>query len=300
VFRNIGGHWDIHLQAARTFLSMIGTSATNSKSPRDTPERPKRLDVLEQILKDDKGQVLSRNDMLALNHFVTCFIWVDILSYATGLRTFNSVTFDYINLLEDGTLELDKIMGCQNWVFIIMAKIALLEEWKKTHSTEDPNSLNLFSQAAILEALLRRGIDRILTARLGLSGLDLDSSIVTEIFACAAITYLHVVVSGAYPELPEIRESVTRTLTALAGLPERLLIRISWPFAITGCMALGDEQGLFRNWVLKAMQAGTSIGTVWKGLMVVEECWRINRMQVGCEVSWITAMKSLGYKILLC
>jgi C6 transcription factor Pro1 len=301
VFRNIGGHWDIHLQAARTFLSMIGTSATDSKTLRDMPEPPKRLDILDQILKDDKNQFLSRSDMLALNHFVTCFIWVDILSYATGLRTFNSATFDYLNLLEDGTLELNKIMGCQNWVMIIMAKTALLEEWKKQkYPTDNPNSPDLFSQATILEALLRRGIARLINARAELSGLDLDSNIVTELFACAAITYLHVVVSGAYPELPEIRESVTRTLMALAALPQRLLIRISWPFAITGCMALGEEQDLFRSLVLEATQTGANIGTIWKGLMVMEECWRINRNQVGGEVSWTTAMKSLGYKILLC
>lgn len=279
---------------------MMGSTVVDQKSFVATPERPKRLDLMEQILRDDKCRLLSRDDMIALKHFVTSFIWVDILSYASGLRTFNSDTFDYLNLLEDCTLELDKVMGCQNWVMIIMAKIALMEEWKKASQNGDPNSLGLYSQAVILEALLRKGITKLLDTRAKLTGLDLDSNIVTELFACAAITYLHVVVSGAYPETLEIRESVIRTLKALTALPERLLIRISWPFAITGCMALEEDQDLFRYLIIKATQAGEPTGTICKGLAVMEECWRIRRCQIHGEVSWTTAINSLGYKILLC
>ncbi len=65
-------------------------------------------------------------------------------------------------------------------------------------------------------------------------------------------------------------------------------------------MAVGEEQDLCRSLVLRAAQAGENIGTVWKGIMVMEGCWRINRNQVGGEVSGIAAMRSLGYKILLC
>lgn len=290
----------IHLQATRTFLAMIGTSKTDSKSLPDKPKWPRRLDILEQILRDGNGHFLSPNDMLALKHLITCFVWVDILSYASGLRTFDPATFDYLNLLEDGALVLNKLMGCQNWVFIIMTKICLLEEKKKKHPTDNANSLDLVSEATILEVLLKKGISKLLNERAALSGLDLDSNIVTELFARAAVTYLHVVNLGAYPELPEIRESVARTTKALTVLPERLLIRISWPFTITGCMTVGEEQNLFRNFVSKAIQSGENTGTAWKGLMVMEECWRIYRNQIGGEVSWINAMKSLGYKILLC
>jgi hypothetical protein len=326
VFRTLGGNWPIHIQAARTFLSMIGSSSfpsstslsrcASSKSPkyaRNAPERPERLDILEQILKDDKHQFLSPNDAAALKHFVTSFTWVDILSRASGLhppathKHPASQTFDYLPLLEDRTLDLSCVMGCENWVFTGLVRIVLLEHAlaarrdQLTEAPHDPNALDPYSQAAVLEAMFESGIRGLVEARTGVqTEMELHSSLVTELFALAAITYLHVTVSGAYPWFPKVRVSVTRTLAALVALPEGLLIRVSWPFAVTGCMVLEEKQDVVREVVFRAARAGINTGTIWKGMVVIEECWRLRGGKVNAEVSWVTAMKSLGEKILLC
>lgn len=329
MFRTLGGNWPIHTQAARTFLSMIGSStfcpypSSSPKSLKKAPERPPRLDILEQIFKDDKHQLLTQNDTRALKHFVTSFIWVDILSRASGLhpspptsKTTHAASqaqpFDYLPFLEDSTLDLSHLMGCENWVFIGLARIITLEaslhayrETLKPHGATNPTALDLHSQATVLEAMLERGIRGLLEARevTMMTELEMQSSLVTELFALAAITYLHVTVSGAWPFLPAIRANVARSLAVLCALPEELLIRVSWPFAVTGCMVLEEGRGVVRGVVAKAQSAGLNIGTVWKGMLVVEECWRLRDdcgSQVAGEVGWLDAMGSLGEKILLC
>jgi C6 transcription factor Pro1 len=315
VFRTLGGNWPIHIQAARTFLSMIGSSTFRSRpsstSSKDAPERSKRLDILEQILKDDSHRILPRSATAALKHFVTSFVWVDILSRASGfhpspLSLPQAQVFNYLPLLEDSTLDLSRVMGCENWVFTGMARIVCLEaalaaQPRGGGASHDPQALDLHSRATVLQTMLERGIRGLLEARAGLgSELEWQSSLVTELFARAALTYLHVTMVGAWPWLPSIRASVARTVEALEALPEEVLIRVSWPFAVTGCMVLEEKQEAVRGVFSRATRKGVNTGTVWKGMTVVEECWRLRGAGVGVEVSWVNAMESLGEKILLC
>jgi C6 transcription factor Pro1 len=306
---------------------MIGSSSfspsPSSEPPKEAPEPPPRLDILEQILKDDRHQLLTQNNTAALKHFVTSFVWVDILSRASGLHPSPSNSnppapttqpFDYLPLLEDSTLDLSRVMGCENWVFIGLARIITLASCMRaprdqghhpSATDQDSSLLDLHSQATVLEAMLERGLRGLREARArgGLeTELEMHSSLVTELFALAAITYLHVTASGAWPFLPAVRASAARTVAALCALPEELLIRVSWPFAVAGCMVLEEGRGVVRGVVAKAQSRGFNIGTVWKGMLVVEECWRLRDAagEMAVEVSWVDAMGSLGERILLC
>ena len=151
--------------------------------------------------------------------------------------------------------------------------------------------------------MFERGVRGLLDARAemetaGATELERHSSLVTELFALAAITYFHVTISGAWPFLPAIRANVTRTLAALVALPSELLIRVSWPFAVTGCMVLEEGREVLRGVVSRAEMGGHNIGTVWKGCVIVEECWRLR--DKGGEVGWVEAIGGLGEAILLC
>ncbi len=303
----------------------------SSKCAAYAPQQPQRLDILEKVFKNgEEHQLLSSDDTAALKHFVTSFIWVDILSHASGLQNPKHPTsqaFDYLPLLEDSTLDLSHVMGCENWVFISLARIIFLEHALRrrrrdpSSRTPDDNSfpdaLDPYSQAVVLEADLEQRIRGLLEARCAVAtnqtqtqtelDLKLHSSLVTELFALAAITFLHTTVFGANPRLPPIKANVARTMTVLAALPMHLLIRVSWPFTVTGCMALEqDEEGQGQSQAVKevldrAHRAGLNTGTVLKGMFVVEECWRLRRLTgVAVGVSWVDAMKSLGEKILLC
>ena len=57
----------------------------------------------------------------------------------------------------------------------------------------------------------------------------------------------------------------------------------------------------FRGLVERIRAQKQPLGMTWKGLMVMEECWRLRQSQPELEVDcdWKMAMKSLGTRILL-
>jgi len=122
---------------------------------------------------------------------------------------------------------------------------------------------------------------------------------ITNIFALSARIYLHVVLSGAYPELPEIAESVSKIITAFKNLADpRLVQKLVWPFCIAGCLALDEQQSFFRNLITNAGIAPSSSGTCLQAFRIIEECWEMRRVcSFNCD--WVCVMNKLGRNILL-
>jgi hypothetical protein len=151
--------------------------------------------------------------------------------------------------------------------------------------------IELVKKATVLEAELKQALDdfskdRKTSATLDgpaiphLTPLSVHSAYLTELYASSALTYLHVVVSGAYPELPEIRENVLITLELLKKLPSPLLPRAMWwSLLITGSMvALGDEESFCRNIIKSCGINDSSLGCGYNILKTLEECWRRRQM----------------------
>jgi hypothetical protein len=66
---------------------------------------------------------------------------------------------------------------------------------------------------------------------------------ITRVFAGAALVYLQVTISGAYPGIPEIQRGVARTMAALDKLEDKSLVRnLLWPVCIAGCMATEEHE----------------------------------------------------------
>jgi len=293
----------MHHQASRTLLSTLDaspsgvTSLINSVAlTKYTPNHSIIGDAL------SSGSTLNLDDTTALEFFVAQFIWGDIISSATfGAGLYLASSFKYLHLLTSNKIQLSKLTA-QNWTMIIIMEIALLQEWKQEAQQRGALSLQeLTWQAARLEQRLNDGMVQLLRHRTSLKGMAANNNLITEIYALAALVFLQVVVSGAQAELPEINRCVTRFLEALNRLPSRLTLRISWPFCIAGCMAIGSQQDEFREFVSRALRDGEILGTIWKGFKVMEECWRIRVTQpkLARECDWRTGMESLGVRILL-
>jgi hypothetical protein len=76
------------------------------------------------------------------------------------------------------------------------------------------------------------------------------------------MTYLHVAISGAYPELPEIIESVSKTIDAVQSLTDaKLLQNLVWPFCISGCLALDRKHTIFQGLLSAAGITQSTVGT---------------------------------------
>lgn len=295
VFSFFAGEWEMHWQASRTILGLFQSKwapelfTEKGILPTDSP------------IEGVQTHQCSADDLRALNFFITGFVWVDIIANATfGPPAFNPCHFDYLPLLKNGYLKPQEMMGCQSCILSSIAGITAIESWKNAQTKKGCLSLiELVSRAAALGARLNRGIEG-LECRLCINPTNLraDSEVVNLIFAYAALVYLYVVVSGSSVHVSEIKDNVTRCLERFETLPPRLLLRNCWPFTIAGCMATEDQYDRFRDIVRQASAAKQPLGTTWKGLKVMEECWRLRKLEGGTW-SWRSTMERMNVKILL-
>lgn len=266
---------------------------------------------------DSEGSLIFNEDEILMKFLMAVFTWIDI----TGAVSLGSSPFlaqHHERLLggPNPPLRLDKIGGIQNWALISIGKTASLDDWKRTSQSNGTLSIiELAKRATRLEIELKEAFDKFMTNRKHpivqdrpalpyLTPLSEHSDYVTEFYGRAALTYLHVVVSGPYPELPEIRENVCSTMELLRRLPNPLLLRsMWWPTLITGSLALDGEQLLVKNLILGAGVTETSIGFGWNILKILEECWKRRRLNepVPPLVNgyWGDVMTTLQFKLML-
>jgi hypothetical protein len=248
----------------------------------------------------------------ALLFFAGVVGWYDILSCSTtGEPPFSRCECIDAAL---GYIFLGKIMGCENWAMLRIMDIAFLDDWEQNLQRSAKLSMReLVTRATVIERSLEDGI-RDNSRRLGQltnhsipsilgNGVQETSHLtllITRIFACSALVYLDVVVSGAYPKIPEIRKNVSRTIDALRALPDIAMINsLTWAYCITGCMAIEEEQMFFRGLAVSSNGDIPTFGNFSKALAIVEECWRLRRDEKRHQpVDWRTAMNSLGISVL--
>jgi len=247
---------------------------------------------------------LSADERFALEFLLSAFLWLDIHAHISARARF-SQQVDYILVLEKGNVRLENLFGCKTWVLILILKISELDIWKK--ECEENQRLSVAELAKLglqIEAALNHGLAGILaqtTCEDTLPGIPTteDRSLqITKVFALAALTYLHVVVSGAQPDLPEIRDSVARSMDILEDLSRQdNLETVVWPACITGCMASKDRQDNFRR-LVTVEGVPDNGGNLPRAIEIVELCWKDREAGLqNCE--WSSVMKHQGQTVLL-
>jgi hypothetical protein len=232
------------------------------------------------------------------------FLWVDILS-SISLRSKPLLELSHESLLaQDSTLI--KMFGCDSRTLLLLVKINKLDNWKKEREKSGILSVvELAKRGAEIEVELEQVLQMPLkpptnapgsTRLAALSSPQGACSEFSRIFALAATTYLHVVISGAYPSLPEISSNVITTLRALHALRDTALLgRLVWPFCVTGCLALEKYQELVQETVRAQT---TENNTLEQAFKVVQQCWKDRRAGLrNCD--WTSSMESMGQCILL-
>ena len=95
----------------------------------------------------------------------------------------------------------------------------------------------------------------------------------TRIWAQAALTYLCVVLSGWQPASDEIRQSNTRTLELLRGVPAPSSLRsVAWPLCVTGCLVCPGQEAEIRAMV-GAVGSLEVYGTLREAMAIMENVW---------------------------
>ena len=240
------------------------------------------------------GEMLSFEGYAALKFVVNWYMWIDALSRISVASKPQSPFFNgyrHLNLFDiqiTPLVQLDQLMGCKNWVVSLICEIAELDHWKR--SMQQVNSFSvreLVSRSMTIEnRLLSMTTD-------GFRPLEMTTELVsktekilyiTHVFALAALTYLHTVVSGFNSSLPEIRQSVHNTLAAFEAIvnPQTLLPHVFWPFCITGCIVEPEHEHRLRDLVTRASVSSQDQPTLDRcslALLVLENIW--NRRSTG-------------------
>lgn len=201
------------------------------------------------------------------------------------------------------TQHLVQITGCSPWVFENLSQITALRKWK--HESTLSHCLNVV-ELANRGTRIENDLQHHLQVQPMLTETIRNKSTIalTEIYACAAQVYLHVVVSGAFPGIAEIRQAVVKAINAFQRLEyAQLLRRLAWPVCVVACMAGHEHTAFFQRMEKGARGDGDSCVNVLRALEVAHECRRLRETETGKHsyqaVDWFDAMKSLHKEYIL-
>jgi hypothetical protein len=249
-------------------------------------------------------QALHSEHDSAYRFVIGSFVLLDIMSCAST-RSSPSLDLDHKAVLEREDIIIEHLNGCRNWAMHLILEICQLDSWKKkAEMAQRLSVIDLVKRGGQIEGRLRQGLAKIENASLKetsvehTSGLS-DQDEVTRIFALSAMIYLHTVISGAHPELPEVRASVSNAIAAMQQLKNAKLLRnVVWPFCVAGCLALKTEQRSIRDISFKAEVAHLNHGTFREAFKIIDECWETRRIGLS-NCDWISVMNKSGRFVLL-
>ena len=298
-FSMLQGHWEMHHQAARRILDHIEICA----STRLDESKSKESVIGATLSKWSSGDARRRS----LEFCLTGFIWLDVLAISTfGVLSYLPCAFDYLGLLESEIIKPQEIMGCQGWVMATVVKIARLEQWKVMHQDQmhvTDIKAELARRDKQLADELRDGIDRLERGHdhINISVIEEESRLVSITWAYGAQILRQVTISDLDPSQPEMDQTlIDLCLHKLEALPTHLVMRITWPYTIAGCMSSSESQHARFRWIVgRAMQEAQPPGVSWKGLIIMEECWRLRQVKGDKRIGWREAMESFGARVLL-
>jgi C6 transcription factor Pro1 len=223
----------------------------------------------------------------------------------------------------DGTeppINIEAAVGCQNWALLQIGEIAALDAWKqRCKRAGNLNVMELVHRATIIKASLeahlkRLDTDPVIIPKEGSSLLDVftadycqqskttasQSSLVTRVWAHAALVYLFVVVSGWQPASVDVRYHVGRIVELLTHQisPPALLRTMVWPFCVAGCLAEPAQEAHLRGMV-EVLRPPSVFGTVHKALEIMENVWRHRDAGDAASRDLATCFRSQGDLVLL-
>lgn len=281
-------NWQAYLQAANTLIpAIVNHLEQSSQSHRAEtgygPNYEKRL--------------YSRYDS-AIRFILGSFISMDIMLCAST-RSNLSLDLDHKQVLERNEFSPEDLKGCSKAALILILEVSQLDTWKKrADQTRKLSLIELVRRGDQIERCCREELTRLESSTSAAVVLDHDAGMTTKstevskIFTLAAITYLHIVISGANPELPEVQRGVADTMAAFQRLTDvKLLRNLIWPLCVTGSMALEGQYGFFLSLVATADATRTCFGTCIEALGIMEECWSTRKKTLdNCD--WSSAMNT--------
>jgi hypothetical protein len=183
-------------------------------------------------------------------------------------------------------LSMMSVMGCENHVVWAMAEVTALLAWKESQQRQ-----GCLSIPALVERGLR--IEKHILCRSGpplppKNDIHYHRYVTSDVFRASTRVYLHSVLSGDFPNCPEIMESVDDTIRCLKRVSEmgsgvfgnrssRSVVR-SVVFSIFICGCLTDDLEK-RKYLLDCLTAQTAetVGNCPEVKDLMEDVWAVPR-----------------------
>ncbi|KAL4072756.1 fungal-specific transcription factor domain-containing protein [Scleroderma yunnanense] len=244
----------------------------------------------------------------SLRFIIKTSIWFDVLASTTLVRTpimldvvrdlfssaYSEASFDDVPILPCEEYSMMAVMGCDNHIVLALAEIAALAAWKEEHRAENRLSVPELVKRGerIGEILKKRSSDereRTLANndRHDQSDRARQRRLTSEVFRASAHVYLHSVISGDFPQCPEIIEAVDDTVTCLkaagSGSTGRSVVRsVVFSICIAGCLTNKVEHKHYLIERLKE-QRPSGLGNCSQVEYLIDEVWRRRGTE---EVDW--------------
>ncbi|KUL85495.1 hypothetical protein ZTR_06738 [Talaromyces verruculosus] len=235
-------YWELLAGGSRNWQSLL-----RSASPLITPLIKMRLPDQSSI--QSETQRTKKNSLTPEQDGATCvllgsFISLDILACAST-RSTPFLEIDHFQALTQLGITIERMMGCQNSVMALIFEIIVLDKWKsELQATHKLSIVELAKRGLQIEQRLRQELANLSYTQSSSQPSNHPSMIhpipshviATKAYALAAIIYLHVVISGPYPDLPEIAGPVSDAIALFRSTQDnpKLLLNIIWPLCVTG------------------------------------------------------------------
>ena len=300
IFSMLQGYWEMHHRAARRILNHV-EMGVSSNLRTSTESKASLVEAALSIWPPCHERRRS------LKFCITNYIWIDVLAITTfGVHSYDPCAFDYLGLLQSEKIKPQNIMGCQGWIMGKIVEIANFEQRKETHQDQthtSDNTRELLQRDKQIVEELNSGIDKLERDynRPGATALEEDSRLISILWAYGAQVFRQKMMSDLDPKQPNIDQTfVNICLEKLEELPTRLVMRSTWPYTIAGCMSTSQYQHeRFRRVFGRTMQEAHPPGISWKGLIVMEECWKLRQVEGSERVGWRETMEKLGARVIL-
>lgn len=220
----------------------------------------------------------------------------------------------------DPLINLEAVVGCQNWVLQLIGEIAVLDAWKQNcKRAGNLDVIELVRRATTIKDSLETRLTQleaepVVASKDNSTLLDVLatdysqtsktpttlSPLVTRVWAHASLIYLFTIVSGWQPANVEVRYHVNCIVDLLTCqiFPPALLRTMVWPFCVAGCLVEQPREPCLRGMV-EALQPPSVFGTVRKALEIMEGVWRSRDVADAVNRDLAACFRSQGDLVLL-